>query len=97
MIAAVRDGTEQQRDDRLVSAVRDRIVYHLADTVVRSLFDAGLQLSSLHAQVDDQVRPGLDAVVDLLDRTIRDIRTRVFNPPTALPQPRPPSSDPQPA
>lgn len=83
LLDAVPDGSLAEAPDRLVS--------ELTDTVVRSLFEAGLQLDGLLGQADDRMRPGLEAVIAILDRTIRDMRTLVFDRPTGAPQPRLPS------
>lgn len=83
VIAAVRDGTKRQlaersRGDALLGADRERIGRQLADTVIRSLFGAGLRLQGMCEQADERMRAGLDEVISDIDRTIREIRDLVF-------------------
>jgi signal transduction histidine kinase len=64
---------------------RERIARDLHDTVIQQLFATGMSLQAATARVDDAaVTERIQAAVDDLDRTIRDIRSTIF----AL-QPRP--------
>jgi PAS domain S-box-containing protein len=82
-VAAVRDVTERltiehRRRDSAVTAEQSRIAEDLADTVIHGLFGTGLQLQGLLEEANGRVRPGLEAAIENIDRTIRGIRTAVF-------------------
>ncbi len=81
-VAAVRDGTDRLAAERLRrSAVVDeqsRIADEIADSVVRGLFGAGLQLQGLLESTDGRVRDGLWAAIECIDTTIRELRTAIF-------------------
>lgn len=58
---------------------RERIARELHDTVIQRLFATGMTTQALIGRVDDpEVAERLQAVVDELDTTIRDIRTAIF-------------------
>lgn len=62
-----------------VSDQRDRIGRDLHERVVQLLFSAGFGLQALESAVpDDGPRARLQAIVEALDRTIRDLRRFVF-------------------
>jgi signal transduction histidine kinase len=76
-----------QRELQRLVVVEDqeRIARDLHDTVIQQLFATGMSLQAATARVDDAaVTERIQAAVDDLDRTIRDIRSTIF----AL-QPRP--------
>ncbi|MDT5037395.1 MAG: hypothetical protein QOE03_2580 [Micromonosporaceae bacterium] len=70
------------QDERQMLAVlgdRERIARDLHDVVIQRLFAAGMQLQgALHQPVRPEVKARIDAVVDDLDTTIRDIRGAIF-------------------
>jgi signal transduction histidine kinase len=57
---------------------RDRIAMDLHDHVIQELFAIGLSLEGMAAQVSDSTADRLRQRVDDLDRTIRRIRTSIF-------------------
>ncbi|RZL63269.1 MAG: histidine kinase, partial [Rhodococcus sp. (in: high G+C Gram-positive bacteria)] len=83
-IAAVTvEFAEQQRKERLVDVLedRDRIARDLHDHVIQQLFATGLSLQGALQRPGDEetIRTVLDNSVDQLDRTVREIRTAVFD------------------
>ena len=58
---------------------RERIARDLHDTVIQRLFASGLALQAITNRADPTLSPRLDAVVDDLDQTIRDIRSAIFS------------------
>lgn len=59
---------------------RDRIARELNDVVIRRLFASGLHLQSLAGLLTDAGAVArLDAVVEELDTTIREIRSAVYS------------------
>ena len=57
---------------------RDRIAMDLHDHVIQELFAIGLSLEAMAAQIADPMADRLRQRVDDLDRTIRRIRTSIF-------------------
>jgi signal transduction histidine kinase len=78
-LALERARAQDEREMLAVLGDRERIARDLHDVVIQRLFAAGLQLQGavLHAARPD-VRTRIDAVVDDLDTTIRDIRGTIF-------------------
>jgi PAS domain S-box-containing protein len=81
-VAAVRDdrirqAAENGRRDIAVSAEQARIAEALADTVIHDLFGTGLQL---HGALNrpGEIRAGVEAAIDSIDHTIRDVRGTIF-------------------
>ncbi|AUI60276.1 GAF domain-containing sensor histidine kinase [Amycolatopsis sp. BJA-103] len=73
---------EKQRNQRLldVLADRDRIAQDLHDHVIQRLFATGMSLQSIVPRVtDDLARNRLAHGVEQLDRTVREIRTSIFD------------------
>ncbi|MFZ2174778.1 MAG: GAF domain-containing protein [Rhodococcus sp. (in: high G+C Gram-positive bacteria)] len=74
---------EQQGKQRLLSVLadRDRIARDLHDNVIQRLFATGMSLQSTNAvgDVPDNVRSIIDTAVEQLDRTVREIRTTIFD------------------
>ncbi|MCQ4118064.1 sensor histidine kinase [Rhodococcus tibetensis] len=74
---------DQQRKQRLLSVLadRDRIARDLHDNVIQRLFATGMSLQSIHAvgDVPDAVRSIVATSVEQLDRTVREIRTTIFD------------------
>ena len=65
--------------DLLLLEERDRIARDLHDNVIQGLFATGLSLQGAsRLAVVPEVRRRIDAAVDELDRTIRRIRTTIF-------------------
>jgi signal transduction histidine kinase len=72
-----RNRTQRRLD---VFADRDRIARDLHDHVIQRLFATGLQLQSTLRRLDDAtVRDRVQQAVGELDRTVRDIRTAIFD------------------
>src|SRR3954466_11913159 len=83
VVACIRDATERneierQRRNSAVVAEQSRIAEDLAETVIHGLFGTGLKLQTLLEAATDEVRDGLEAAIENIDRTIRAIRTAVF-------------------
>jgi len=83
VVACIRDATERneierQRRDSAVVAEQSRIAEDLAETVIQGLFGTGLKLQTLVEAATDEVRDGLEAAIENIDRTIRAVRTAVF-------------------
>ncbi|MET0828851.1 MAG: GAF domain-containing protein [Microbacterium sp.] len=57
---------------------RARIARDLHDHVIQKLFGAGLALQSVSAIADAPISTAIEAQIDLIDETIKDIRTIVF-------------------
>jgi signal transduction histidine kinase len=73
---------DKQRNQRLldVLADRDRIAQDLHDLVIQRLFATGMSLQGTMRRVtDDQVRARIALAVEQLDRTVREIRTSIFD------------------
>ncbi|SDW73757.1 Histidine kinase-, DNA gyrase B-, and HSP90-like ATPase [Amycolatopsis xylanica] len=73
---------EKQRNQRLldVLADRDRIAQDLHDHVIQRLFSTGMSLQSILRRVHDEHARGRVALaVEQLDRTVREIRTSIFD------------------
>nr|WP_308216087.1 GAF domain-containing protein [Pseudonocardia humida] len=72
-----RNRTQRKLD---VFADRDRIARDLHDHVIQRLFATGLQLQSTLRRIEDAtVRHRVQQAVGELDRTVRDIRTAIFD------------------
>lgn len=78
-LALERARAQDERELLAVLGDRERIARDLHDVVIQRLFAAGMQLqgATRHA-VRPEVRQRIDAVVDDLDTTIRDIRGAIF-------------------
>lgn len=74
---------DQQRKQRLLSVLadRDRIARDLHDNVIQRLFATGMSLQSTDADgnVPEAVRSIVATAVEQLDRTVREIRTTIFD------------------
>jgi signal transduction histidine kinase len=74
---AAKQRTQRQLD---VFADRDRIGRDLHDHVVQRLFAAGMNLqSTLQRSKEPDIRRRLQHTVDQLDKTVREIRTSIFD------------------
>jgi PAS domain S-box-containing protein len=88
VVAVVRDVTERvEAEDRLRQTERElhtledheRIARDLHDVVIQQLFASGMTLQSVWSRVrEPEVAQRISAVVDDLDRTIREIRSVIF-------------------
>ena len=83
VIAAVREDTARRIaiHDREVASLSDqnlRIARELGDTVVRSIYSAGLRLHTLMPQTTESVRSEMTALVADLDAIISEIRNILF-------------------
>jgi signal transduction histidine kinase len=78
-LALERARAQEEREQLAVLGDRERIARDLHDVVIQRLFAAGMQLQGAgrHA-LRPEVRQRIDAVVDDLDTTIRDIRGAIF-------------------
>ncbi|OXM45418.1 GAF domain-containing sensor histidine kinase [Amycolatopsis alba] len=73
---------EKQRTQRLldVLADRDRIAQDLHDHVIQRMFATGMSLQSIVPRVPDELaRNRVTQAVEQLDRTVREIRTSIFD------------------
>ncbi|EME55088.1 GAF domain-containing protein [Amycolatopsis decaplanina] len=73
---------EKQRNQRLldVLADRDRIAQDLHDHVIQRMFATGMSLQSIVPRVPDTfARDRVAQAVEQLDRTVREIRTSIFD------------------
>jgi signal transduction histidine kinase len=78
-LALERARAQQEREVLAVLGDRERIARDLHDVVIQRLFAAGMQLQvAAGLAVKPEVRQRVDAVVDDLDTTIRDIRGAIF-------------------
>ena len=80
------EGNSQVQQDRqdvacatAVAVDRERIAEDLCDTVIHRLFAAGLQLQSTCQLVEHAEQSRLEATIDLLDTTIRELRKAIFS------------------
>lgn len=69
-----------REDRRRLETNRDRarIARDLHDHVIQRLFGAGLALQSVSAIADDELSAAIEAQIDVIDATIKDIRTIIF-------------------
>jgi signal transduction histidine kinase len=78
-LALERARAQDEREMLAVLGDRERIARDLHDVVIQRLFAAGMQLQTAgRLATRPEVRSRLDAVVDDLDTTIRDIRGAIF-------------------
>jgi signal transduction histidine kinase len=78
-LALERARAQDEREMLAVLGDRERIARDLHDVVIQRLFAAGMQLQgTARSAVRPEVRARIDAVVDDLDTTIRDIRGAIF-------------------
>lgn len=78
-LALERVRAQDERETLAVLGDRERIARDLHDVVVQRLFAAGTRLASVRPQVvKPDVGTRIDAVVDDLDATIREIRGTIF-------------------
>ncbi|MEV6523777.1 GAF domain-containing protein [Longispora sp. NPDC051575] len=78
-LALVRAGARDERALLAMLGDRERIARDLHDVVIQRLFAAGMQLQSAARITGKQdVADRINAVVDDLDGTIRDIRSAIF-------------------
>lgn len=83
LAAVALEFAEQQRKKRLldVLADRDRIAQDLHDNVIQRLFATGMSLQStlVPGTGQDRVTEVVQHAVEQLDRTVREIRTTIFD------------------
>ncbi|WP_407442974.1 GAF domain-containing sensor histidine kinase [Rhodococcus sp. (in: high G+C Gram-positive bacteria)] len=83
LAAVALEFAEQQRKQRLldVLADRDRIAQDLHDNVIQRLFATGMSLQSTMASGvgNDRMAEVVQHAVEQLDRTVREIRTTIFD------------------
>jgi signal transduction histidine kinase len=78
-LALERARVQDEREQLIVLADRERIARDLHDVVIQRLFAAGLGLHALTRRTrPGDIRERLDQAIDELDTTIRDIRTAIF-------------------
>jgi len=78
-LALERARAQDEREMLAVLGDRERIARDLHDVVIQRLFAAGMQLqTAARLATRPEVRSRVDAVVDDLDTTIRDIRGAIF-------------------
>jgi signal transduction histidine kinase len=78
-LAMERARAQDEREMLAVLGDRERIARDLHDVVIQRLFAAGMQLQGAsRTPIRPEVRARIDAVVDDLDMTIRDIRGAIF-------------------
>ena len=83
LAAVALEFAEQQRKKRLldVLADRDRIAQDLHDNVIQRLFATGMSLQSATAEGvgTDRIAEVVRHAIEQLDRTVREIRTTIFD------------------
>ncbi|MFC9786677.1 GAF domain-containing protein [Rhodococcus sp. NPDC127528] len=81
LAAVALEFAHQQRQQRLldVLADRDRIARDLHDNVIQRLFATGMSLQSVTAHSQGRTADILARAVEQLDRTVREIRTTIFD------------------
>lgn len=72
----VRAREERKRAD--TTRDRARIARDLHDHVIQRLFGAGLALQAVSANVDASASDAIESQIDVIDATIKDIRTAIF-------------------
>jgi signal transduction histidine kinase len=77
-LALERARAQEERELLAVLEDRERIARDLHDVVIQRLFVTGMQLQSVAQAVRPEVAERLNATVDDLDATIRDIRRSIF-------------------
>ncbi|NJC65964.1 GAF domain-containing sensor histidine kinase [Planosporangium flavigriseum] len=78
-LALERSRAQEEREMLAVLSDRERIARDLHDVVIQRLFAAGMQLQgTARYEVRSEVSARIDAVVNDLDTTIRDIREAIF-------------------
>jgi signal transduction histidine kinase len=69
---------QQEREMLVILEDRERIARDLHDVVIQRLFATGMQLQTAARLARADVADRVNAAVDELDRTIRDIRSAIF-------------------
>ncbi|WP_433268234.1 GAF domain-containing protein [Micromonospora vinacea] len=77
-LAMERARGQEERELLVVLEDRERIARDLHDVVIQRLFATGLQLQSAAPMARPEVAKRINAAVDDLDATIRDIRRTIF-------------------
>ncbi|MGC4846103.1 GAF domain-containing protein [Micromonospora sp. DT15] len=77
-LAMERARAQEERELLVVLEDRERIARDLHDVVIQRLFATGLQLQSAAPMARPEVAKRINAAVDDLDATIRDIRRTIF-------------------
>ncbi|MFI6069169.1 GAF domain-containing protein [Micromonospora sp. NPDC051227] len=77
-LAMERARGQEERELLVVLEDRERIARDLHDVVIQRLFATGLQLQSAAPMARPEVAKRINAAVDDLDSTIRDIRRTIF-------------------
>lgn len=74
------DSLRRSAEELRVAEERDRIARDLHDTVIQRLFAAGMTLQAVTGRLtESEVVDRLDAAIDDIDETIREIRTTIFD------------------
>ncbi|MEU4164054.1 GAF domain-containing protein [Actinoplanes sp. NPDC026670] len=77
-LALERARAQEERELLLVLEDRERIARDLHDVVIQRLFATGMQLQGAVGQVRPEAATRINAAVNDLDETIRDIRRSIF-------------------
>jgi signal transduction histidine kinase len=77
-LALERVRAQEEREQLVVLEDRERIARDLHDVVIQRLFATGMQLQGAAAQARPEAAARINAAVDDLDATIRDIRRSIF-------------------
>jgi signal transduction histidine kinase len=77
-LALERVRAQEEREQMVVLEDRERIARDLHDVVIQRLFATGMQLQGAAVQVTPGMATRINAAVDDLDATIRDIRRAIF-------------------
>ncbi|HEY7628848.1 MAG TPA: PAS domain-containing sensor histidine kinase [Ilumatobacteraceae bacterium] len=80
--AALQQSQQALHDAEQVVAIaedRERIARDLHDTVIQRLFGEGLKLLATMNVVDERAKPRIQATIDGLDQTIKELRMAVFS------------------
>lgn len=75
-LEVVRAREERRRSE--TTRDRSRIARDLHDQVIQRLFGAGLSLQAVSADVDPRNSAAIESQIDVIDATIKDIRTIIF-------------------
>ncbi len=78
-LAATQEELRRAEQAVVLAADRERVALGLHDTVIQQLFAAGMHLQGVVGAIDDtRVRTRVEATVELLDDTVKELRATIF-------------------